>query len=59
MNESIRAYILINAYVSILVAVFASLRGKSVYKYYLLSFIFSALIVYSYLVVVTNKSKKQ
>lgn len=57
MIESIIAYVLINAYVSIVVAVRASLRGKSVYKYFFLSMLFSSVVMYVYLIVTARKVK--
>ena len=57
MNESIISYVLINAYASIVVAVKASLRGKSVYKYFFLSMLFSSVVMYVYLIVTARKVK--
>lgn len=52
-----QAYIIINVYVSILVACYAERHRRSFWKYYLLSAIFGAVIMWAYLVVIIGKSK--
>ena len=54
-----QAYIVINAFASILIAYYAERHRRSFWKYYFLSVVFSAVLVWAYLLITIAKSKKQ